>query len=254
MKKVWFDEAIGIPSYIDVENNEVYWDERGHPDYSGIRLFQDIKQLYAHEDGMLDEEPMYFTCGRVALEKDRSLFYENHVAYEYTVIPAKSVRGECNKTYGHIHGVHPKTGKRRLEAFEILNGTGGFQLFKEREAGVFDCLCILLEKGDRMVVPSDYFHLSFNDSKTEPFIFADLIKDDVETVYSYVKEKNGAPYRVFYGENTCRFQLNEHWKDCTAYLQVYKAKEIPCSSPLTENSLYAAFVREPKMVTKLLEG
>ncbi len=256
MKQIRLDEQLGYPFLYDIEDKRVFWNQQIPPGYQGERSLSEMKQLYAQKEYTLsDETKMYFTAGGVALPQDAALFHKHHVTYEYTVIPPIHVAGECNKTFGHIHGKHPKTGKSRLEAFEILYGEGCFQLFKEIGENTFLCLLIHLQARDQIIVPGDYFHLSINLSKTEPFVFADLIKDDVETVYSYVKSKNGAPYRLFHAsEGNVAYCMNENWKDTRVYLQVMCCDDVPWKQLRADRPLYQAFTSDSDGMTKILEG
>lgn len=254
MSIVRFDENLGIPSEINTNINKIKWNDIAFPEYEGVRTFDGMKKLYENSNGVADNTQMYFTAGRISKKESLDNFKKNGVTYEYTVIPVKDVNGECNKTHGHIHGVNPNTGRRRLEAFEILHGVGCFELFKETKKNEFECLIILLEKGNRIIVPSDYFHLSINFSNDQPFIFSDLIKDDVDTVYSYVKDKNGAPYRVFHNDSgEIYYKLNTNWSDCQIKLRVVSCKELNWNDPFNK-TLYESFIEDNQKIKMILEG
>ena len=254
METIVFDSNLGFPSEFNTCTNTVKWNEFAFPEYSDIRLFSKMKNLYENPEGIEDNYQMYFTAGRVAEKGALNAFKSNGVTYEYTVIPAKDVNGECNKTHGHVHGINPKTGKRRIEAFEVLYGNGCFELFKETGLNEFECLIVLLEKGDKIIVPSDYFHLSINLSTDKPFIFSDLIKDDVDTIYSHVKEKNGGPYRVFHDElGGIYYKLNSNWKDYQIKLKVISCKNLNWENPFNK-TLYESFIEDNQKIKLILEG
>lgn len=255
MKKILFDAQLGIPSEIEYSTNKIKWNEAAYPEYRGIRTFDKMKALYENPEGVPEQLEMYYTAGRVARKIDLDYFKSNGITYEYTIIPVYDVNGECNKTHGHVHGINPATGKRRMEAFEILHGYGCFELFKQVSRNEFDCLVVLLQKGDCFIVPSDFFHLSINLSLSEPFIFADLIKDDVDTIYSYVKEKNGGPYRIFHDQGgEAYYRLNSNWADCRINLKVIRCKDCNWQNPLAGKKLYEGFIENIRRVREILEG
>ena len=255
MEKIIFDMHLGIPSEIEYGTNRIRWNKEAFPEYTGVRTFEKMKALYENPTGIPEQQEMYYTAGRVAKKPDLDFFKSNGITYEYTVIPVLDVNGECNKTHGHVHGINSFTGKRRMEAFEILHGNGCFELFKEIDENEFECRLVLLEKGDRFIVPSDFFHLSINLSLREPFIFSDLIKDDVDTVYSYVQERNGGPYRIYHDrEGEVYYRLNSNWTDCKINLKVMKCKDFNWENPLVDKNLYDGFVDNIQKVKEILEG
>ena len=248
-----FDLKNGFPSVIETGKNGIYYNPKAMPEYRGERSFAKMKDLYKNAGKYDEGKTMYYTAGNLWLANDKNKFLRNEMTYEYTIIPPAVVNGELNKTHGHIHGASEKTGKIRCEAFEVLHGQGCFELFKEVSDKEFECLMVLLKEGDTIIVPSDYYHLSINTSTDDYFIFADLIKDDVRTVYSHVKDKHGGPYRLMIDDNKERYyELNENWNDKNIRLKIINCSDLNWSNPFKDKGLYQAFISSEEYISQIL--
>ncbi len=116
----------------------------------------------------------------------RELKKDGDLRYDITVIPPLLMGKEYTKTLGHFHQ------KKSNEIYIILEGEGLF-IFQKGKDEVEDFYAVRGKKGDCVLVPEDYAHVTINDSN-ETLKMANWVKDKSDFDYPTVKNKKGLCY------------------------------------------------------------
>ena len=132
-------------------------------------------------DGMDDEVTYY-----MYREVDRV----GSIRYDITRILSLDLCSEMNKTFGHVHPVS-KSGTPWSEVYEVLSGTAHFLLQKAVGGGIGDALLLTAKKGDCLLIPPGYGHVTINTGK-EDLLLANLVSDGFEADYSAYSQRRGA--------------------------------------------------------------
>ena len=112
--------------------------------------------------------------------------------YDITIIPSRMLGQEFVKTKGHHHS------DKYQEIYIVLNGEAIFLFQKSKGKIVEDVLATKAEKGDVVIVPLNYGHITINPLNQELKI-ANWISENCQNVYSIFKKMKGACY--FYTKN-----------------------------------------------------
>ncbi len=153
----------------------------------------DVRSLYDMRDVLYDQEwadrapdlQLYFMY--------RGLEEKDGIRYDITTIPAQMLGKEFNKTKGHIHiGNYP-------EIYTVLEGEGIYLMQKQKGDIIEDVFAVRAKKGDFIIIPPFYAHITINPSKKEDLKMANWMASDAKSNYSPILEKKGACY--FYAAN-----------------------------------------------------
>ena len=91
----------------------------------------------------------------------RKLKIENGLRYDITIIPPKMLGVEFVKTKGHIHaGFYG-------EVYIVLEGEGIYFAQKGDENKIEDVFAVKAKKGDVIIIPAGYGHVTVNPSDKE---------------------------------------------------------------------------------------
>ncbi len=215
-----------------------------------VRRLKDMKSLFKDPCGFPDDLPLYYMYNGIYRPQDKDLFARAGIKYEYTLLLPLCLNGEFVKAHGHVHGISPITKTNYLELYEVLGGSGYFQLFKI-EDDVCEVILVKVETGDFVVIPPGYYHLSINTGDL-PFNFGDLIVLDPCSDYGLLKEYDGAPLFCMQDERgAIYFETNKNYRDKTLKIQTVTADTVPWNIPLTKEPLYSHFVADPDYFTML---
>lgn len=122
----------------------------------------------------------------------RSITENNGIRYDITLIPQWGLETEYAKTYGHCHPI----AEEKLsypEIYQVLDGKANFILQKEMpDGGVFVSI-VEAKKGDVVLMPPNFCHVSINPAK-EPLVLANLVSVSFNSDYSLFKTNHGAAY------------------------------------------------------------
>ena len=117
----------------------------------------------------------------------RGLKEENDLKYNITVIPARMLGEEFVKTKGHVH-----VGNYG-EIYTVLEGEAIYLMQKTRDEVVEDVYAVKAKKGESVIIPSYYGHVTINplsvDLKT-----GDWSSKNCKSDYSLFERLNGACY------------------------------------------------------------
>jgi oxalate decarboxylase/phosphoglucose isomerase-like protein (cupin superfamily) len=209
-----------------------------------VRKLKEMKDLFKEASNYNDDLSLYYMYNQIYRKEHYDLFESSGIKYEYTLLLPVVINGECVKAHGHIHGVSPITKTNYLEIYEVLGGTGYFELFKIEE-NKCEIILIAVKEGDFVVIPPEYYHLSINSGEI-PFNFGDLIVNDPASDYALLKEYQGAP--LFCMKDTSgniSFELNKNYQNMQLSFRLLDADKLPWDYPVAKIPLYAHFVANP---------
>lgn len=117
----------------------------------------------------------------------RGVKWEGDLRYDITIIPPRMLGQEFPKTKGHHHLNHFQ------ELIQVLEGRAFYFAQKGRGENVEDCYVIEAKKGDFLIIPPDYDHLTINPSK-KILKMANWISQKAKSDYSLFEKRQGACY------------------------------------------------------------
>lgn len=194
MNQILYEE----PMSIEMKNSDLYVNGESHP--KNVRHLSKMAEVFKNyvDIDVHGNQNMYYMF--------RSVYTINEMRYDITVIPAMTIEGECNKTYGHYH---PEAEKNLSypEVYQILDGEAIFILQKRNRDGSVDVSIIKAKKGDCIFLPPNYGHVSVNSGK-ETLVLANVVADKWDSEYGDYKKERGAA--VYYMEEGNIAQNNNY--------------------------------------------
>ncbi|HVP25302.1 MAG TPA: glucose-6-phosphate isomerase family protein [Methanomicrobiales archaeon] len=135
-------------------------------------------------------EPLYFMFRALSkTPEDGRWLEENSLRYDVTVIPARTLCGECVKTKGHHHPPNGK-GVPYPEIYEVIQGRADY-LLQTRSAD--DVRLVRAGPGDRVIIPPGFGHVTVNPGG-ETLVMANMVSTRFESDYSVYERLGGAAY------------------------------------------------------------
>ncbi|RXA20409.1 glucose-6-phosphate isomerase [Methanosarcina sp. MSH10X1] len=167
----------------------------------------DVRKLHDMEDVVFDREwfeetedrnqdAYYMFRDLAKSNSDHETIEANHLRYDITVIPPEMLGSEYIKTVGHYHPRVPGTDISYPEIYQVLQGSATYLLQKVKngeEDLVLDVVVIKAKKGDLVLVPPGYGHVTINASG-ETLEMANWVCRDFSSVYEPIKRLSGASY------------------------------------------------------------
>ena len=167
----------------------------------------DVRKLHDMEDVVFDREwfegiearnkDMYYMFRDLAKsDVDLEAIKAHHLRYDITIIPPGMLGSEYTKTVGHYHPRVPGTDISYPEIYQVLEGSATYLLQKVKygeEHIVLDVVVITAEKGDLVLVPPGYGHVTINASENT-LEMANWVCRDFSSVYEPIKRLSGASY------------------------------------------------------------
>ncbi|NMB79022.1 MAG: glucose-6-phosphate isomerase [Methanomicrobiales archaeon] len=207
----------------------LFWD--GPVDEPELRMADDLKGLFA-SPGCVGKGPLYAMFRDLAKSPaDRWWMQQNGLRYDITVVLPQVICGEFIKTKGHYH---PKNaaGAGYPEIYTVLDGTAHYLLQREDLA---DVVLVTATKGDIVVVPPEYGHVTINPSPDQALHMANIVSSRFASDYSqYVTMKGAAYYELADGS----WQKNRAYPKVPPLRQVTAGK-IPVARAGFTSPLYA---------------
>lgn len=159
-----------------------------------VRRLSDMMPVLAapeKEAGLEPDAPTYFMYRQVA--------HFGKIRYDVTRILALDLAGERNKTLGHVHPRSPK-GAPWPEVYEVLSGEAHFLLQKVSQLGVQDAVLLAAKKGECLLIPPGYGHVTINAGKRE-LVLGNLVSSDFDADYSqFLRMRGGCYYEMADGK------------------------------------------------------
>ena len=131
----------------------------------------------------------------------RMLDKKDGLRYDITIIPPNMLGSEFVKTKGHNHaGFYG-------EVYIVLEGEG-FYLFQKGDENKIDDVCVVkAKKGESVVIPAGYGHVTINPSNNKELKMANWVKEEDKGNFSLFEKNHGACY--YYTKNG--WQKNENY-------------------------------------------
>ncbi|WP_406656415.1 glucose-6-phosphate isomerase family protein [Methanolobus sp. ZRKC2] len=169
--------------------------------YGSIRT-PDVRMLYDMKEVLFDREWLgqvknmelyYMYRDLYRSESDLETMKEHNIRYDITVIPPKMLGREYVKTAGHYHPFVPGTKLSYAEVYQVLEGKATYLLQKQEDNMITDVVVYNAEKGDCVVIPSGYGHITIN-ATGETLKMANWVASDFSSVYEPIRDLSGAAY------------------------------------------------------------
>jgi len=126
-------------------------------------------------------------------KEDQTLINEKCIRYDITIIPPKNLGNELVKTAGHYHPVIEGTEHTYPEVYEVLDGEAHYLIQKLEGDKITDVIFIEAKKGDKVIIPPNYGHVTINPSNKE-LKMANWVSNDFSSIYGPYKNHGGAAY------------------------------------------------------------
>jgi glucose-6-phosphate isomerase len=118
---------------------------------------------------------------------ERGIEEKDSLRYDITTIPPKMLGQEFVKTKGHYHiGGYQ-------ELYIVLEGEGIFLMQKRGEGKIQDVCYVKATKGDRVLVPSFYGHVTINPG-SKILKMGNWISKECQSDYKSIETKGGFSY------------------------------------------------------------
>lgn len=125
--------------------------------------------------------------------KDLFKMREHGLRYDITFIPPRMLGCEFVKTAGHYHSMVSGTDITFPEIYEVLAGEANYILQKLDNDNIKDVILIEAKKGDKVIIPPGYGHLTVN-SSDKVLKMANWVALNTESIYPPIAEKGGGAY------------------------------------------------------------
>jgi glucose-6-phosphate isomerase len=189
-----------------------------------VRRLSDIKDVVYDKEFLKNSKDidLYYMYRDLALsKKDRDAMRGEYLRYDITIIPPGMLGVEYTKTLGHYHPLVPGTDLSYTEIYEILEGEAHYLLQKEEKGKITDVVLVKAEKGDKIIMPPNYGHVTINPGMNE-LKMSNLVSGKFSSVYQPYKDKHGGAY----------YELQKGFVGNGSYgktpeLRVIKAKNVP---------------------------
>jgi glucose-6-phosphate isomerase len=117
----------------------------------------------------------------------RGIEEKDGLRYDITVIPAAMLGKEFNKTKGHEHS------NKKGEVYIVLEGRTISLMQKNDGEKIKDVIAIEAKKGDVIIIPPGYGHITINPAKEE-LKMANWISDGCKNDFALFEKMGGACY------------------------------------------------------------
>lgn len=190
-----------------------------------------------------------FVSGIYHNEEEKEEYEKRDFANGITVINRGTMNGECRKNSGHYHGVSEGHVLPYPEVYEILQGKAAFILQKstnfdsEEELKVDDVKLVILETGEKLVVPAWYAHCAINIGD-EPMAFYNLAAKNTPLFYDPITKKHGFSYYIL-KENDILIAIQNANYNNLPQLKVVKPGYDEKLGIIEGKSVFAQFAEDP---------
>ncbi len=176
-------------------------------------------------------ELYYMYRGLAANPEDRKKLEEANLRYDITVVPSNLLGCEYTKTLGHYHPTLPNSELTYPEIYEILEGKAHYLLQSLVGGKVTDVILIEAKKGEIVIIPPNYGHITINPFHEE-LKMANLVARDFSSLYDPIKEKGGGAY----------FELTNGWVKNENYPEVPELRVLKPVHGIFEEDVYRGFM------------
>jgi len=194
------------------------------------------KDFIKSVDGM---RVLYYMYRDVCHKEDKSIFESRKLRHDITFIPPFNIGKEYVKTSGHYHP-NAVDELSYPEIYEIISGKAHYILQRPQGKKIIDVLLLEAKKGDKIVIPPNYGHITMNPSQ-ELLVMANIVSSQFQSLYEPIKEKGGGAYFELLGHE---YVKNRNYRDLPE-IRFHKAAE-SAYFPQDKN-LYSLFQQNPTL-------
>jgi len=162
----------------------------------------DIRYLHDMKEVIYDKEWLKTAPDFELYYMYRGLEEENDLKYNITVVPTRMLGKEFIKTKGHVHMGNYG------EIYTVLEGEAIYLMQKTNDKVVEDVYAVKAKKGESVIIPSYYGHITINPSGVD-LKTGDWSSKNCKSDYSLFERLNGACY--YYTKN--RWVKNKNYKN-----------------------------------------
>ena len=186
-------------------------------EYDLTKLTPDVRKLNELSGMLYDTEWEKTAQNSDLYYMYRKLEVKDGLRYDITIIPPQMLGSEFVKTKGHVHaGFYG-------EVYMVLEGEG-FYLFQKGDENKIEDVCVIkAKKGENIIIPAGYGHVTINPSKTEELKMANWVKEEDKGNFSPFEKNHGACY--YYTTNG--WIKNENYKNVPELRFEEPLKELP---------------------------
>jgi len=117
----------------------------------------------------------------------RNVKKKDGLRYDITVIPARMLGKEFVKTKGHSHD------KNYGEVYTVLKGKALYLFQKNKKNKVLDVYAVKARKGESVIIPPGYSHVTINPANTD-LKEANWLVEKCKQIYGPFEKMHGACY------------------------------------------------------------
>ncbi|KKH94292.1 glucose-6-phosphate isomerase [Methanosarcina sp. 1.H.T.1A.1] len=216
-----------------------------------VRNLYDMKEVIADQDWLqiTDNFDLYYMYRELARdEEDLRLMREFGLRYDITVIPPARLGNEYIKTAGHYHPRAPRAEVSYPEVYQVLEGEAVYLLQRVEGSKVLDVVVIEAEKGDVVLVPPDYGHITINRAETT-LKMANWVCSRFSSIYEPIRKFGGGAYYLLeegFMVNPCYSEVPEIRELSPADLSKYGIFEGEDIYELVNEIEKLGFLKEPQ--------
>ncbi len=192
-------------------------------------------------------DPVYGIAMDVARGCDLPVLKERMLLYGIVAYAAGRLGQEPTRSQGHVHAIAPHSGWSPPEIFEVLEGAAIIYAQQNTEDDPGDCIAVLANIGDKVVVPPAWAHCVVNADPMRRMVFGAWCDRQYGFVYDKVRNHGGlAWFPVLDSENKIEWRANPAYQ--ASNLEVHAARAYPELDLLPDRSLYQQFLDDPDSV------
>ncbi|MET1124811.1 MAG: glucose-6-phosphate isomerase family protein [Archaeoglobaceae archaeon] len=172
---------------------------RGKKFAAEVRKASDLKPVLAFPEALKEDFDAYYMIRDVWFsEEERRRIEAANLRYDYTIIPPAEIGGERIKTFGHYHP-EAELGLSYPEVYQVLSGRAIYLLQREENGRVVDVVVVEARKGDIVVIPPNYGHVTINPDDVE-LRMSNWVCRSFKSIYEPFAARRGACYYFVSGE------------------------------------------------------
>lgn len=155
------------------------------------KLTPDVRKLNDMREVIYDKEWLKTVTNSELYYMYRGIEEKDGIRYDITVIPPAQLGLEFIKTKGHYHT------KQHQEIYTVLEGEAIYLMQKKKNNNpeeIEDVYAVKAQKGNIVIIPSNYGHITINPSENEELKMANWISLQCKSDYSLYEKMQGACY------------------------------------------------------------
>lgn len=152
-------------------------------------LTPDIRKLSDMKNVLYDQEWLKTAGNPELYYMYRGIEEKKGIRYDITIIPPAMLGSEFVKTKGHYHI------ETYQEVYTVVEGEAIYLMQKKNnKEEIEDAYAVKAQKGDTVIVPSFYGHITINPSETQELKMANWVSPQCQSDYSLYEKLRGACY------------------------------------------------------------